>query len=87
MVSIISVRLDFRIHSRLYQYLSYIQELASADEHCVVKEIHEFFGDYIPIDTDHYTLNLTDGLQLCRQPNQWKVTENNIFHRATDVEL
>ena len=64
-----------------------VQELASADEHCVVKEVHEFFGDYIPIDTDHYTLNLIDGLQLCRQPSQWKVAENNMFHRATDVVL
>lgn len=64
-----------------------VQELASADEHCVVKEVHEFFGDYIPIDTDHYTLNLIDGLQLCRQPSQWKVAENNMFHRATDSLL
>ena len=36
-----------------------IQELATADESCSVKEVHEFFGDYIPIDADHYTLNLS----------------------------
>ena len=64
-----------------------IQELASADEGCVVKEIHEFFGDYIPIGTDHYTLNLIDGVQLCRQPSNWKAAENNMFHRATDVSV
>lgn len=52
-----------------------------------MKEVHEFFGDYIPIDSDHYTLNLTDGVQLCRVPNQWKETENNLFHRATDVGI
>ena len=62
-----------------------IQELAQADENSLVKEVHEFFGDYIPIDSDHYSLNLTDGLQLCRAPSQWKETENTLFHRATDV--
>ena len=62
-----------------------IQELANADESYAVKEIHEFFGDYIPIDSDHFTLNLIDGMQLCRSPSQWKVTENQMFHRATDV--
>ena len=62
-----------------------IQELATADESCSVKEVHEFFGDYIPIDADHYTLNLIDGVQLCRSPSQWKVPENQMFHRATDV--
>lgn len=56
-----------------------------ADESCVVKEVHEFFGDYVPIGTDHYTLNLIDGVQLCRQPSNWKAAENNMFHRATDV--
>ena len=62
-----------------------LQELAQADENSLVKEVHEFFGDYIPIDSDHYTLNLTEGLQLCRSPSQWKETENTLFHRATDV--
>ncbi len=62
-----------------------IQELANADESNCVKEMHEYYGDFIPIDTDHYTLNLIDGMQLCRNPNQWKVPENNMFHRATDV--
>lgn len=62
-----------------------IQELASADETNCVKEVHEYYGDFIPIDTDHYTLNLIDGVQLCRNPSQWKVPENNMFHRATDV--
>lgn len=51
-----------------------------------MKEVHEFFGDFIPIDTDHYTLSLMDGLQLCRPPVQWKMVENQIFHRATDVK-
>ena len=62
-----------------------IQELANADESCAVKEIHEFFGDFIPIDSDHYTLNLIDGMQLCRAPSQWKIAENQMFHRATEV--
>lgn len=50
-----------------------------------MKEIHEFYGDFIPIDTDHYTLNLLDGVQLCRAPAQWKVPENQMFRQATDV--
>ena len=50
-----------------------------------MKEVHEFYGDFIPIDTDHYTLNLIDGLQLCRSPTQWKVAENQMFRQATDV--
>lgn len=62
-----------------------IQELANADESNCVKEMHEYYGDFIPIDTDHYTLNLIDGVHLCRNPSQWKVPENNMFHRATDV--
>lgn len=64
-----------------------IQELARADENFSVKEIHEFYGDFIPIDTDHYTLNLLDGLQLCRAPSQWKVPENQMFRQATDSIL
>lgn len=64
-----------------------IQELARADENFSVKEIHEFYGDFIPIDTDHYTLNLLDGLQLCRAPSQWKVPENQMFRQATDVRF
>ncbi|PWZ01629.1 putative vacuolar protein sorting protein VpsB [Testicularia cyperi] len=35
-----------------------IETLAEADEHEVVNEIQEFFADYLPINTDLFSLNL-----------------------------
>ncbi len=35
-----------------------IELLAEADEHEVVKEIQEFFADYLPVNTDLFSLNI-----------------------------
>lgn len=64
-----------------------LSELAQADEKSLIKEVHEYYGDYIPIDKDHYTLNILDGMSLCRAPQHWKTTEINMLHRITDSIL
>ena len=35
-----------------------IELLAEADEHKVVKEVQEFFADYLPVNTDLFSLNI-----------------------------
>ena len=36
----------------------YVERLASADQNCVVQQVHEFFGDYGAINSDLFTLNM-----------------------------
>jgi hypothetical protein len=37
---------------------SYIEELAESDEHEVVQQLQEFFGDYYAVNTDTFSLNV-----------------------------
>jgi hypothetical protein len=37
---------------------SVLEDLASADDHEVVHQVHEFFGDYFAINSDLFSLNL-----------------------------
>eukprot|EP01087_Luapelamoeba_hula_P003470 TRINITY_DN13278_c0_g1_i1.p1 TRINITY_DN13278_c0_g1~~TRINITY_DN13278_c0_g1_i1.p1 ORF type:complete len:564 (+),score=111.57 TRINITY_DN13278_c0_g1_i1:78-1769(+) len=37
---------------------NYLEELAEADEHEVVQQVQEFYGDYYAVNTDLFTLNI-----------------------------
>lgn len=49
---------------------SYLEQLAAADEHEVVQEVQEFFGDYFAVNSDVFTMNLP-GCLTTRVAN-WK---------------
>eukprot|EP01129_Flabellula_baltica_P008148 TRINITY_DN3210_c0_g1_i1.p1 TRINITY_DN3210_c0_g1~~TRINITY_DN3210_c0_g1_i1.p1 ORF type:complete len:553 (-),score=125.67 TRINITY_DN3210_c0_g1_i1:35-1618(-) len=42
----------------------YLEELASADEHEVVQEVQEFYADYFPVNTDTFTLNIRNCMDI-----------------------
>jgi len=39
--------------------------LADADEHEVVKQVHEYYGDFIAINEDLFSLNIPNSLRMC----------------------
>ena len=41
-----------------------LRSLADADEHEVVRQVHEYYGDVIAVNEDLFTLNLASSLQL-----------------------
>mmetsp|Transcript_40698 Transcript_40698/g.91494 ORF Transcript_40698/g.91494 Transcript_40698/m.91494 type:complete len:554 (-) Transcript_40698:218-1879(-) len=41
-----------------------LRRLADADENELVKQVHEYFGDFIPVNEDLFTLNLPGSLRL-----------------------
>ena len=41
-----------------------LRSLAEADDHEVVKQVHEFYGDYIAVNEDLFTLNIEKSLLL-----------------------
>jgi vacuolar protein sorting-associated protein 45 len=41
-----------------------LRSLADADEHEVVKQVHEFYGDFIAVNEDLFTLNMDRSLHL-----------------------
>ncbi|GAQ85616.1 VPS45 vacuolar protein sorting 45 [Klebsormidium nitens] len=59
---------------------TYIQILADADEHEVVRGVQEYFGDYFAIDPYHFTLNLPSN-HLCMVPS---VMDPHASQRAGD---
>eukprot|EP00613_Pedinella_sp_CCMP2098_P029096 CAMPEP_0171737524 /NCGR_PEP_ID=MMETSP0991-20121206/32980_1 /TAXON_ID=483369 /ORGANISM="non described non described, Strain CCMP2098" /LENGTH=556 /DNA_ID=CAMNT_0012334549 /DNA_START=17 /DNA_END=1687 /DNA_ORIENTATION=- len=43
-----------------------LRSLADADEHEVVKQVHEFYGDFIAVNEDLFTLNMDQSLLLTK---------------------
>jgi hypothetical protein len=41
-----------------------LRTLADADEHDLVKQVQEFYGDFIAVNEDLFTLNIANSLQL-----------------------
>mmetsp|Transcript_22241 Transcript_22241/g.37173 ORF Transcript_22241/g.37173 Transcript_22241/m.37173 type:complete len:579 (-) Transcript_22241:477-2213(-) len=39
---------------------AYLNELAEADENEIVKQVQEYYADYIPLDPSHFTLNVQE---------------------------
>mmetsp|Transcript_11778 Transcript_11778/g.24712 ORF Transcript_11778/g.24712 Transcript_11778/m.24712 type:complete len:580 (-) Transcript_11778:137-1876(-) len=39
---------------------AYLHELAEADEHEIVKGVHEYYADYVPLDPSHFTLSVPE---------------------------
>lgn len=44
---------------------AWLQALAEADEHDVVVQVQEFYGDFVAMSEDLFTLNIPNSLALC----------------------
>lgn len=60
--------------------LDLLQALAESDEHEVVKQVQEFYGDFIAVNEDLFTLNMGDSLRLSAPSGGFDTTA--IFDRT-----
>ena len=47
----------------------FLQKLAEADKHFVVKQVHEYYADFYPVNHDFFTINLGSALVM-KQPKE-----------------
>mmetsp|Transcript_73524 Transcript_73524/g.209250 ORF Transcript_73524/g.209250 Transcript_73524/m.209250 type:complete len:393 (+) Transcript_73524:230-1408(+) len=60
--------------------LDLLQALAESDEHEVVKQVQEFYGDFIAVNEDLFSLNMGDSLRLSAPSGAFDTTA--IFDRT-----
>eukprot|EP01126_Amoeba_proteus_P053090 TRINITY_DN6456_c0_g3_i5.p1 TRINITY_DN6456_c0_g3~~TRINITY_DN6456_c0_g3_i5.p1 ORF type:complete len:551 (+),score=109.55 TRINITY_DN6456_c0_g3_i5:573-2225(+) len=67
----------------------FLEGLASADEHEVVKEVQEFFGDYYAVNTDCWTLNLPGPtcIDMLEHPEATQRTIDGLFSCLLSLKL
>ena len=58
-----------------------LRNIAEADEHEVVKQVHEFYGDYIAVNEDLFTLNIDKSL-LLSGPAGNSLETNSMFSQS-----
>ncbi|KAK8813121.1 hypothetical protein WA158_002713 [Blastocystis sp. Blastoise] len=63
-----------------------LSSIAECDSDGVVKQVCEYYDDYILADKDHFTINLDNSLCLCKGGNRSN-EEDSMMHRSIDAIL
>ena len=60
-----------------------LRELAEADRHHVVKEVQEYFADFLAVNRDLFDFDLSGALRLTKSRGRWtRDEEDQIFRRS-----
>jgi len=59
----------------------YLKEIARADELEVIKEVHEYYGDYYAVNKDLFHLNIQKTRPILQPEAYWGDVERKIFNR------
>lgn len=63
-----------------------LSTIAEADADGIVKQVCEYYGDYVLADRDHFTLNLDNSLSLCKA-GTFSAEQEQMVHRSVDAIL
>lgn len=64
-----------------------LRSLANADQHCVVREVQEYYADFHAVDPHLFTLNIPSTRALYKTNTYWSDRDNATFERIASGVL